>query len=224
MLEYGFTAIDGIQNTTLEFEQLTGGYAGRSMEIPTLSRDETNAITIKVYEFAGSPIREMLDIWITGIADPYTGLTHYYGSPEAISQANHTAEMIYVQTDPTGNSDGIEYACMLCNMIPKVVKKDHFNHESGAHPIVQYDIEFTATKYESNQINQVAKALVAKQTILKNYTYFQSGYDPAWEYGAAKKLTSNSWGTADAARTKDPGLTAITPTATPVVGAPIITP
>lgn len=212
MLEYGFTSIDGIQNTTLEFEQMTGGYAGRSLDIPTLSRDETNSITIKVYEFAGSPIREMIDIWVTGIADPYTGLTHYYGLNDPlipISQANHTAEMIYVQTDPSGNSNGIEYACMLCNMMPKTVKKDHFNHDSGSHPIVQYDIDFTATKYESNQINQVAKALVAKQTILKNYTYFQSGYDPTTVYNSATALQAAAWGTSPAARTADPGINAV---------------
>lgn len=179
MLEYGFTSFDGIQGVSLDFEQLTGGYAGRSVEIPTLARDETNAVTMRAYEMAGSPIREMLDLWITGISDPYTGLTHYHGALDmgvAVGQYNQTAEMIYVQTDSTGNSNNIEYACMLCNMVPKQVRKDQFNYESGSHPLVQLDIEFTATKYESVQINQVAKELLKRQNILANYTYFKSEY------------------------------------------------
>jgi hypothetical protein len=179
MLEYGFIGVDGIQNTNMDFEAITGGYAGRSFEIPSIAKDDTNAITIRVYEMAGSPIREMIDLWITGIADPYTGLTHYHGllqdtSIVPVCQANQSAEMIYVQTDSTGNSNNIEYACLLTNMVPKSVKKDHFNYESGTHPLVQTDIEFTTTKYESAQINLVAKALVAKHNILSNYTYFRA--------------------------------------------------
>jgi hypothetical protein len=177
MLEYGFIAVDGIQNTVLETDTVTGGYAGRTLEIPTLAKDETNAITVRVYEFAGSPIREMIDLWITGISDPYTGLTHYHGAISdtlSVKQSNHTSEMIYVATDSTGRSDRIEYACLLCNMVPKTVKKDHFNYESGTHALVQYDIDFTATKYESVQINAIAKMLVSKQNILANYTYFQA--------------------------------------------------
>jgi hypothetical protein len=184
MLEYGFLSVDGIQNTTMEFESITGGYAGRSFEIPTLSKDDTNSITMRVYEMAGSPIREVIDTWITGIADPYTGLTHYHGALDKLSKAAdstipvvgqyyHTAEMIYVATDSTGRSTNIEYACLLCNMVPKIVKKDHFNYEAGTHNLVQYDIEFTATKYESIQINAVAAELLKKQTILADYTYFQ---------------------------------------------------
>jgi hypothetical protein len=181
LLEYGFVGVDGIQNTTLDFEQITGGYAGRQFEVATTAKDETNAITIKLYEFAGSPVREYLDMWISGIADPYTGTGHYHGALDLdptlkYSQVNHIAEAFYVQTDPTGREDGIEYACLLTNMIPKTVKKDHFNYESGSHPIVQVDVEFTATKYESPQINQIAKQLLAKYKILRDYLNFNSGY------------------------------------------------
>lgn len=201
LLEYGFVSVDGIQNTGLEFEALSGGYAGRQFEIPTLSKDETNSITLRVYEMAGSPVREMLDLWITGIADPYTGLAHYQGRLDVgLSQANHTAEMIYVQTDPTGNSNNIEYSCMLCNMVPKTVKKDHFNYESGSHPLVQTDIEFTCTKYESKQINEVAKSLVARQKILSNYTYFQSEYSDLTEITSGT-TGSDSWPAAAEAKT-----------------------
>lgn len=184
MLEYGFKSIDGLQNLTMDYEQITGGYAGRSFEIPTILKDDTNAITIKVQEMSGSPVREYIEMWLTGIADPHTGLCHYHGAidddyatgnpkMEAI-QANQVAEAIYVSTDHTGRN--IEFACLLSNMIPKVVKRDHFNYESGTHNAVEYDIEFTCTQYTSPDVNRVAALLLRKYKILTNYLNFKSDY------------------------------------------------
>lgn len=179
LLEYGNVSIDGIQNTTLEFEQMGGGFAGRTFEVATVAKDDTTNITIKVYELSGSPVREYTDMWITGISDPHTGFGRYHGAIDSAMEyaaVNHTAEAIFVHTGPTGDSDHIEYSCLLTNMIPKVVKKDHFNYESGQRQIVQVDIEFSVTKYESPQVNEVAKALMAKYQILRDYLDFQSGY------------------------------------------------
>ena len=181
LLEYGFTRIDGIGNTTLEMEAITGGYAGRQFEVGTVARDETTAITMGLYEFAGSPVREYLDMWISGIADPFTGLGHYHGAFDIdpsikYTQANHVAEAIYVATDPTGRSNGVEYACLLSNMIPKTVKKDQFNYESGTHGLVTVDCEFTCVKYESPQINTIAKALIDKFQVMRDYLDFDSQY------------------------------------------------
>lgn len=181
LLEYGFVGIDGIQNLTLQTEQITGGYAGRSFDVATNVQDDTNEITVKVYEMAGSPVREYTDLWITGIGDPNSGLAHYHGALDLdpnleYNQANHTAEAIYVVTDPTGRSAGIEYACLIANMMPKQVKKDHLNYESGQHQVVQTDISFTAVKYESPQINEIAMALFDKFKIIRDYLDFTSGY------------------------------------------------
>ena len=184
MIEYGFKSIDGIQNLTMEYEAITGGYAGRSFEIPTILKDETNAITIKLQEMSGSPVREYIEMWLSGISDPHTGLCHYHGAldkdaatgnagMEAI-QANQVAEMIYVSTDHTGRE--IEFACLLSNMIPKVVKRDHYNYESGTHNAVEYDVEFTCTMYTSPDVNEVAKLLLDKYKILTNYLDFKSDY------------------------------------------------
>ena len=94
------------------------------------------------------------------------------------SQHNHVMEAIYVATDPTGRGDGIEYACLLSNMIPKQVKKDQYNYESGNHNIVTIDCEFTAVKYESPQINEVAKALVDRFQTMRDYLDFVTEYSP----------------------------------------------
>jgi hypothetical protein len=83
-------------------------------------------------------------------------------------------ELFYVVTDPTGVN--IEYACMLSNMMPKTVAKQHFEYEPGSHPAVQLDLDFTATRYESPQINEISAALLDKYAILRDYLDFTSGY------------------------------------------------
>ena len=193
IFEYGFTRIDGIQNLELNREQITGGYAGRSFEVGTSTTDGTSSLTIGLYEFAGSPIKEFTELWITGIADPITGIGHYHGSTKEYAQYNHTAEAIYVVTDPSGRADGIEYACLITNMMPTSVKKDHFNYQSGEHQIVQTDVEFTASKYESRQINQLAKILVQKQGILSSSIGYISDYNGQTDFETRTTITAPNW-------------------------------
>lgn len=188
MLEFGNVGIDGIQGYSVDFASVTGGYVGNTVEIPTNAKDDTNSITIKVYETQGSLIRTYLDFWITGVIDPYTGLSHYHGAREIAvskngkaaasiyeqSQANQIMEALYVATDPTGEQ--LEYACLLTNMFPKSSDHSHFNYEPGSHDLVQLSIDFTATKYMSSQINYIGKVALAKFNILKNYLNMYSGY------------------------------------------------
>jgi hypothetical protein len=61
-------------------------------------------------------------------------------------------------------------------MMPKSVQKSHFDFEAGTHNAVQLDLEFTATRYESPQINEVSAALLNKFKILRDYLNFTSGY------------------------------------------------
>lgn len=192
VLEYGFMNITGIQDLEMQFDSITGGYAGRTFEIPTLVQDQTNEITITVLEFAGSPMREYLEMWMTGVADPNSGLTHYHGlaipqpildsngeptgrfdTPELnVSQANHTAEAFYVVTDVTGCN--IEFACMLCNMFPRVSRRSHFDSTSGESAHVELEIGFTCTMYTSPDINAVSQLLLNKYRVLHNYLDFKS--------------------------------------------------
>ena len=185
VMEYGFMNIDGIQDLTMEFDQITGGYAGRSFEIPTILKDDTQEITVKILEFSGSPMREYIEMWLTGVSDPNSGLTHYHGkaipykdeqnnwvTDIEVSQANHTMEGFYVVTDQTGFN--IEFACMLCNMFPKGIARNQFNYASGEAPHVELDLAFTCTMYTSPDINAVAQALLNKYRVLYNFLDFKS--------------------------------------------------
>ena len=183
LLEYANVGISGIAGLTADTTSLTVGYAGNSVEIPMNVKDDTNGITINIYETAGSLIRTYIDFWMSGVGDPYTGLSHYHGARDVdsalvASQANQTMECLYVATDQTGESNNIEYACLLTNMFPKSSSHDHFNYEAGNHDLVNMSLEFTATKYMSAQINELGRAALQNYEILRNYLNYTSEYSP----------------------------------------------
>lgn len=182
MIECANTGIDGIQGYTVEFQSATGGYNGNTIEVPTNVKDDTNEITIKIYETQGSMLRTYIDFWITGTIDPFTGLSHYHGARDVeansnsyvLSQANHTMEILYVATDPTGEEP--EYSCLLTNMFPKSSDHSHFNSSPGEHNLVEVSMPFTANKYMSAQINYIGTVALKKFKILRNYLNIYSGY------------------------------------------------
>lgn len=194
ILEYGNTAVQGIGDIEVSFNDYTGGYAGKSFSIPSVATDGTNTFTVNCYEFSGSPIREVIHTWVNGTTDLLTGLTHYNGhaatqghSEDATTlkalQSNQTAEFIYVSTDVTGTM--VEYACLFANCFPANVRNEQFNYTSGSHELVEYNVEFRCTKYESLQINKLGQALLNKYKVLANSLNFFSGINSS-EYASGK--------------------------------------
>ena len=92
LLQFANTGIDGIQGYTVDFTSVTVGYVGNTVELPINVKDDTSAITIKIYETQGSLIRTYLDFWITGVIDPFTGLSHYHGAREVLGGANGSTD------------------------------------------------------------------------------------------------------------------------------------
>lgn len=184
LTEKGTTQFDGIQDMSVTTEDITGGIAGNSFKVATNMKDDFESFTLKVYENNGSPIREGISYWLDGVRDPKTGFATYHGLLGESSDGklpygarNHTAEAIYIVTDPSGSEAGIEYACLLTNIMPTKKPMAHLNMTHGDHPVVQMDLEFTANKYESTWINAQAKDILAKKKIIENYyTYIPKNY------------------------------------------------
>lgn len=184
ILEYANIGVSGNNNITVTTNSMAGGYTNRSVDMPSIATDDSNELSIKVFEFSGSPIREIIQYWVNGVTDINSGLAHYYGLIGKydeqnkvgwqVSQANHTAEFIYVSTDQSGRN--VEYAALFANCFPKEIKFDQFNYDSGQHSLVEMDVAFTATRYMSPQINDQAKQLLDKYNILMNSLNFHSGY------------------------------------------------
>ena len=69
-LESAYTSVDGLADISVDFTDFEGGFAGQRFSTVSLARDETESITIQLYELSGSPVREYLDTWVTGVRDP----------------------------------------------------------------------------------------------------------------------------------------------------------
>ena len=174
-LETSYTSLDGIGDISVDFTDFEGGFAGQRYSTVMLARDDTENITIQVYELSGSPVREYLDTWVTGTRDPRSGIAHYHGviadkGAEYYSEKNHTAEMFYVNLDPTAIN--IEYCCMFAHMFPTRVPKAHLNYEKGNRDNALLDLEFRTTKYESPAINNIGAGYMANSNVNYNYLDF----------------------------------------------------
>lgn len=175
-IETGYTSIQGIGDINVEFVDFEGGFNADKFSNVSTARDDTDTLTIQVYEQSGSPIREYLDTWVTGTRDIRSGIAHYHGA--LVDKANvvkygekyHTAEFIYMTLDPTGQE--IEYACMFAHCFPTKVPKSHLNYEKGERGNVTMDLEFRTKKYESPAINEVAQYYLAASQVEYNYLSF----------------------------------------------------
>lgn len=181
ILEYANTGISGNSDIEMGFVQMNGGYTNRQVDIPTVQTDNANELTIKTFEFSGSPVREVIQYWLNGIADLQSGYTTYNGAayPGAtnyvpVNQANQSAEFWYVHTDRSGQN--VEYAAMWANCVPKRVPFAHFDYESGQHELVPMEVTFTGVRYMGPQINDKARQLLAKYNVLYNSLNFHPGY------------------------------------------------
>lgn len=185
ILEYANTGISGISDIDVTSETITGGYVGREFAVPTIAKNNTNQFTISTYEFSGSPMREVLHFWISGVMDLQSGFSTYHGVESLdVKQSNHTAEFIYVLTDQTGKN--IEYCCMFANCFPTNIKMDHLNTRSGEHNIAEMDIPFTCTMYESPKINELGERLLNKYTILMDSLEFNPKFSETVTVGTTE--------------------------------------
>ena len=190
LTERNFKSFDGIEDMSLNTDNMQAGFAGNELPIPTnLTRGNT-AFTLTHYELAGSPIREGYQYWITGIRDPETGLAHYQGvinketgaggERMIYSLRNHSAEAIYIVTDPSGASvyegqgcypGAIEFAAYFTNVVPTKVPMGHLNYSSGDQGMQEISAEFVGTFHQSKAVNELAVK------ILDNYIITQHAGD-----------------------------------------------
>ena len=169
LTQSNFKSFDGISDIQLDAEELTAGMNGRTMAIPSNSKFESTSYTMKFQEMTGSRLRELAHLWVTGIRDPETGFASYHGNTSLpYSMANHTAELLYMVTDPGGQK--IEFACYLTNLMPTKVPMSHLNYSSGEHSLAEFDIEFRGNYHQSVAINALAVKVITsfgvKQTHL----------------------------------------------------------
>lgn len=177
LTERGSNSFEGINDITVTTEEITGGFAGNSFKTVTNVKDDFDTFTMKLYELNGHPIREAISYWVDGVRDRGNGLATYHGLVDTIdggySAKNHTGEAIYIVTNPAFSANAVQYACLLTNIFPTKIPMSHLNYASGEHPVINFDLEFTANKYESTFINEKAKIILEKHRNITQYHEFR---------------------------------------------------
>ena len=192
-IETGYKSVSGIEGLQADFVQISGGFAEQSFENISKITDGSNAISVTLYEQTGSPVREFIETWLTGVRDPRSGIAHYHGlvkKPDGTgsveyAEKNHTGEFIFYDLDPTAHY--LEYACMWAHCFPKGIDKQHLNYQSGSRDVVELSLEFSGTKYESRYINDIAIYYLTQEQLDFNYLNFNPNLD-----GVYKNATGNA--------------------------------
>lgn len=179
-IETGFKAISGIGDLSATEATIEGGWANQKLDNISTVTDDTTQIEVTLYEQTGSPVRQFIETWMTGIRDPRSGVAHYHGvvtSPVSgrggdvdYGEQNHTGEFVYVVLDPTAQY--IEYAALLAHVWPKNVPKQHLNYTSGDRGPAEMQLQFSCIKYEGKYINEIAAYYISKSNLVYNYLDF----------------------------------------------------
>ena len=198
MLEYMNRSVTGFGEKTLENAgtAIQGGFAGRSFNTPTVTKESTTEFTVGLYEMVGAPVHTVIDGWMNAIGDENSGLATYGGwisggydettkkekrlyqrngeSDDGIpfNEANHTAEFIYVMHDRSGSQ--VERAVMLADCYPKGINQGQILNmeQGGTHDNVTYDITFNCVVYRSPIITAIANDLLKQYRIVSNSLNF----------------------------------------------------
>lgn len=207
LIEYYNTGIEcNIQDATLATSPLQGGFAGRSIAIPTTQNAQTGqTLTISVPELVGRPVANFHNMWIDGISDPITGLTTYQGlvagsvdketkTPQRIfspatgasaialepSPAWEVAEFLIIALDRSGAR--VEAAIMALGCIPQSkVGNGIFNSNSQGQSNIQtlrltYNCQFVQSSY----VNDLAARYVRQFAVFGNSLNFNPGAGDAF--------------------------------------------
>lgn len=172
--ETGYTRIDGIADISVDFVDFEGGFNGDKFSNVSQARDDTDTLTVSLYEQTGSPVREFIETWVTGVRDIRSGVAHYHGGLNIngirYGEKFHSAEFVYITLDPT--AQWLEYACLFAHAFPTKVPKGHLNFEKGNRENVLMDLDFKVKKYESPAINDVGGYYLNASRIEYNYLCF----------------------------------------------------
>lgn len=194
MVETGYTRVDGIADITVDFVEFEGGFNGDKFSNVSQAKDETDTMTVTMYEQTGRPVGEFVETWVTGVRDIRSGIAHYHGgiglNSVRYGEKYHTGEFIYTTLDPTANE--LEYTCMFAHAFPTKVPKGHLNFESGNREKVQMDLDFKIKKYESPAINQVGQWYLIHSHIEYNYLKFTPNIDESMVISNAVKYANGN--------------------------------
>jgi hypothetical protein len=207
LVEYYNTGIQvNAGDHSLASVNLQGGFASRSIPIPTQQNANNNqTLQITIPELVGRPAANFHNMWIDGIADEITGLTHYQGLvagsvdenkiPQRIftpasgvgsgvalepSPAWEVAEFLIIALDRSGAR--VEGAIMALGCIPQAkVGYDLFNsNASGTAALQTLTLSYNCQFVESAYVNDLAARYVQQFAVFGNKLNYNPGAGDAF--------------------------------------------
>lgn len=198
--EKNFKAFTGLSDLQLNTEQVAAGYNGNEYPVATSMTKDNTTFTLKLQEMQGSPVRKSLETWVTGIKDPDTGLQHYHGliadGTLESSARNHTCEILYVVTDPSGTK--VEFAALITNAFPTKVPLSFYDYNQNDHGLTELDIEFRGCLHMGLAVMNIAQIFIDEFKSMPGYYNYMGGSQFGSTSPAASDFTQ-----ADAFSNKD---------------------
>jgi hypothetical protein len=207
VIEYYNTGITpNIGDATLANAPLQGGFAGRSIPIPTTQNTQSGqTLSITVPELVGRPMANFHNMWIDGISDQITGLTTYHGlvagsinetshAPQRIfkavdgksdmalepSPAWEVAEFLIIALDRSGARVEGAVAALGCVPANKVGNDIFTSNSQGASSIQSIPLVYNCQYVQSAYINDLAARYVKQFAVFGNSLNFNPGAGDAF--------------------------------------------
>lgn len=158
IIERASTSFNDGSSITANFDQQEDGN-GKKLQHVTSVEQQCDSINIRLHEFAGLPVKNAIEAWLTGIYDINSQHGNYHGNlgiSGGWCTVNHSMSLLVVQVDPSWTE--IQDAAYYYNMIPTEVPFDHWSWEKGTSTIVQdADITFNCNKLRNPAIMYAAE-------------------------------------------------------------------
>lgn len=207
MLEYYNTGITpNIGEGTLASSALQGGFAGRSIPIPTTQNTQSSqTLTCGTVELVGRPVSNFHNMWVDGISDAITGLTTYHGlvagsedssgiaqrvfniegevNPIALepSPAWEVAEFMLIALDRSGARVEAAIAALGCTPASKIGNQEIFTtNAQGSSQIQNLSVVYNCQFIQSAYINDLASRYVNQFAVFGHSFNFNPGAGDAF--------------------------------------------
>lgn len=189
VIERASTGFSGAQNIIANSADQDDGNGRKVSHIVNVTKEQGN-ISLRLHEFAGLPVKNAVENWLTGIYDYRSQHGNYHGNlgiKGGWCLANHTMSILVVQVTPDWTT--IQDAAYYYNMVPTEVPFQHFDWTKGEQTIVDdYDLEFyaneerspaimyAAEKYMNNRVLSMVGTSVynSRQFVVNNFNNYAS--------------------------------------------------
>lgn len=158
IIERASTSFSDGSSITAQFDHQEDGNGKRMSHVTSVDQ-QCDSINLRLHEFAGLPVKNAIEAWLTGIYDINSQHGNYHGNlgiSGGWCTVNHSMSLLVVQVDPSWTE--IQDAAYYYNMVPNEVPFDHWSWEKGTSTIVQdAEITFNCNKIRNPAIMYAAE-------------------------------------------------------------------